>query len=146
MAIGVKIVDGDFLIQNRKLIFVQDNEKLLKDFRKFLLTEAETTNNATTYYRYNPKYGTLINDKSLYMNLSNDSTIDLINQNLGKSIKYYIALQEARSNLSLGEIISNVEFMTFADPYDARVIKISMKIITPKNNTINVGTFTQTTA
>jgi hypothetical protein len=145
MAIGLKIVNGDFLIEGRKLSFIQDNEKLLRDFRKFLLTEAEQENNLTSYYRYNPKYGTNTNNKELYINLSTQSIIDLINQNLSISIKYYVALQESRNNLSLGEIISNVEYMTYADTVDKRIIRINMNIIVPKNNVLNVGTFSQTT-
>ena len=145
MAIGLKMNNGDFIIESKKLSFIQDNEKLLRDFRKFLMTDAEQENNLTLYYRYNPKYGTIINNKQLYINLSTASIIDLINQNLSEGIKYYITLQESRTNLSLGEMITNIEFMAFTDSTDKRVIKIPINIVTPKNNVINVGIFSQTT-
>lgn len=146
MAIGMKIVNGDFVIEGKKVTFIENNEKLLRDFRKFLLTDSEQENNLTSYYRYNPKYGTTINNRELYINLSTSSILDLINQNMASAIKYYIALQESRNNLSQGEIISNVEFISFVNPDDRRVIKISMNIIVPKNNVLNVGTFSQTIA
>ena len=146
MAIGFKINNGDFLIENKKITFIQDNEKLLRDFRKFLMTESENDNNLTTYYRYNPKYGTNINNKALYTNLSTSSVIQLINQNLSSNIKYYVTLQEGRSNLSLGEIITNVEFMTFLDTNIKTQINIAINIIVPGNNVLNVGTFTQSVA
>ena len=143
MAFGFKILDGDFVIESKKLTQVINNDKLLRDFRKFLLTESEDANNLTSYNRYNPKYGTNINNKSLYTNLSTSSVIQLINQNLSSSIKYYVTLQEGRSNLSLGEIITNVEFMTFLDPNIKTQIDIAINIIVPGNNVLTVGTFNQ---
>jgi hypothetical protein len=143
MSFGFKILEGDFIIENKKLIQVIDNDKLLRDFRKFLMTESEDANNLTTYDRYNPKYGTNINNKSLYTNLSTSSVISLINQNLSNNIKYYVTLQEGRSNLSLGEIITNIEFMTFSDPNIKTQIDIAINVIIPGNNVLSVGTFTQ---
>ncbi len=139
MATGLKFINGDFIITSKNLEFVQDIDKTRRDFVKFLLTDKETTDNKTTYTRYNPLYGTEINRVNLYRNLTSKSIMDLMEQKLGESIKYYIALQEARSNLSTGEVITDLTYSVYQDISNPQKIKFTLQMKVASNNSTTLN-------
>ena len=116
MAVGLQIIDGDIAIsQAGNLIYSSGNDKCLRDFGKMLKTDAEYPGNETSYYRYNPTYGTLLRRRELFKGIRRSATIDVVNTIVNNAIQTYITLQESRDNLSLEEIITNVELFSFFD-------------------------------
>ncbi len=144
MAIGLKMVQGDFVIENKKISIVSDFDKLKRDLLKFLVTSVEDESNYTPYYRYNPNYGLGIDNHELYKNLNVQLQIDLINNKLAEALNYYVSLQESRDNISFYEVISNIDFMVYQSPTDRQTIKIQIFIYTPDGNKQEIGTFNQT--
>ena len=71
MAVGLQIVDGDFVVNaSGTLATLLPSQKCARDLGKVLVTEIEDSNNETEYYRYNPTYGTALNNTLLYNNIS----------------------------------------------------------------------------
>jgi hypothetical protein len=141
MAIGLQFLNGDFVLSNKKIVFVQNIDKVRRDFVKFLVTDKETTLNKTSYSRYNPNYGTNINNTELYKNLTPKATLDMLELQLTESIKYYITLQETRTNLSLSEVISDLAFSVYQDLNDPQKIKfnIQVKVASGQATTVNLS-------
>ena len=141
MATGFKFVNGDFVIENKQLVVVENYEKTKRDFVKFLTTDKETTENKTKYRRYNPNYGTEINRLSLYKNLTPKSIMDAMEQKLGEAIQYYVKLQESRKNLSLSEVITDIEYLVYQDLYNKQKINFQIKITTAssQSSTLNLS-------
>ncbi len=140
MAIGLKMIDGDFFFTaSGSIETVSGKDKGTRDFDKMLRTDAEISTNLTTYYRYNPNYGSYLVCMTGAMgsrkNLLN-SAKDLID----KTIKNYIALQESRNNLSLGEILVDISYDVYYDPNNPSTILIPMTITTAEstNSTTSV--------
>jgi len=130
MAVGLKIVNGDFIIgQGGTIEMVSEVTKCTRDFGKMLVTEKEYTTNITTYERYNPEYGTELNNKAQYVGLSRMGKRDSVTMLLNDAIASYLKLQESRDNLDFGEVITNVDFDAFYDVRDMRnlIIEISFE-------------------
>jgi len=130
MAVGLKIVNGDFIIgQGGTIEMVSEVAKCTRDFGKMLVTEKEYTTNITTYERYNPEYGTELNNKAQYVGLSRMGKRDSATMLLNDAIASYLKLQESRDNLDFGEVITNVDFDAFYDVRDMRnlIIEISFE-------------------
>lgn len=141
MALGIQIINGDFVLSSRKLVFVQNLDKVKRDFVKFLTTDKESTLNKTSYIRYNPKYGTNINNTELYKNLTQKATLDMLEMQLSDAIKYYITLQETRKNLSLSEVISDLVFSVYQDLDNVQKIKfnIQVQVATGQTTVLNLS-------
>lgn len=145
MAVGLKIIGGDFVISPAGAIeMVDQTDKCTRDFGKMLMTDKEYPNNTTTYDRYNPDYGTELNNKSQYVGLSRmgkrDSVIILLND----AINNYLKLQESRNNLDFGEVITNVNFEVFYNVRDMRNLIIDVSFETAYGGqTISLGQFIQ---
>jgi hypothetical protein len=143
MAIGLKIVDGDYIIDNSgTVVSVSGKDKCARDFEKMLITEATNPELDESTDRYNPIYGTRLNDKALYSGVGIDSAVDMINFMLAQAIQYYITLQEQRNNLSADEIISDIEFTTYPDIENKQQVLIDFTVYNGPN-AVNVGQFTQ---
>ena len=130
MAVGLKIVNGDFIIgQGGTIEMVSEVTKCTRDFGKMLVTEKEYTTNITTYERYNPEYVTELNNKAQYVGLSRMGKRDSVTMLLNDAIASYLKLQESRDNLDFGEVITNVDFDAFYDVRDMRnlIIEISFE-------------------
>jgi hypothetical protein len=145
MAAGLKIVGGDFVINaSGKVEIVQQTDKCTRDFGKMLVTRTAFAGNETSFDRYNKDYGTELENKSLYFGLSRMAVRDVVIGLLNSAIKRYIALQETRDNLDIGEIVTNVNFEVFYDSADLRNLIIDIKFTTAQNpNEISVGQFNQ---
>lgn len=146
MAVGLKIVDGDFIINGSGTVdVVTESEKAVRDFGKMLVTKKEYPENLTTYTRYNPKYGTELDNRSKYAGLSRELIRDVVISLLNEGITEYIILQETRSNLSLGEVITSVNFDAFYDIQDKRNLVVPITISTASNSKeISMGQYIQT--
>ena len=146
MAVGLKIVNGDFIINSAGTVdVVTESEKAVRDFGKMLVTKKEYPENLTTYTRYNPTYGTELDNRSRYAGLSRTAIRDVVISLLNEGVVGYIALQEARTNLSLGEIITSVNFDAFYDIQDKRNLIVPIKISTASNSQeISMGQYIQT--
>jgi len=133
MAVGLKIIDGDFCVTAAGTVEVVENtDKGIRDFDKMLKTDAEISTNLTTYYRYNPKYGNYLVSMTGAMGSKKhllNTAKDLINN----TIKNYISLQESRSNLSLGEILIDISYDVYYDPNNPSTILIPMTITTAES-------------
>jgi hypothetical protein len=145
MAVGLKIVNGDFIINpSGNIEMAQQNEKCSRDFGKMLLTAKENADNTTTYERYNPDYGTDIDNKSLYVGQSRMGKRDTVIMILNASISSYLKLQESRDNLDFGEVITNIDFDVFYDVRDLRNLVIDIRFETAYGGeTISLGQFVQ---
>lgn len=141
MALGLQFVNGDFVLSSKKLVFVQNIDKVRKDFVKFLMTDKETPLNKTSYNRYNPNYGTNINNTELYKNLTAKATLDMLEMQLSEAIKYYITLQETRTNLTLSEVISDIVFNVYQDIDNPQKIKfmIQVQVATGQTTILNLS-------
>lgn len=145
MAVGLKIVEGDVVINaSGNLEMVEQNEKCARDLGKMLLTGSEYTGNETQFERYNPNYGTELNNKNQYRGLSRMSIRDTVIMLLNAGIKRYLTIQEGRDNLDLGEIITNIDFDVYYDMEDLRELVIEIKFGTAySNQEISLGQYTQ---
>jgi len=145
MAVGLKIVGGDFVIgQSGGIEMVDQTDKCTRDFGKMLITDKEYPDNTTTYNRYNPTYGTELNNKSQYVGLSRMGKRDSVIMLLNDAIATYIKLQESRVNLDFGEVITNIDFEVFYDVRDMRNLVIEVKFETAYGGqTISLGQFSQ---
>jgi len=143
MAIGLKIINGDFSIVNKQLELVSDVAKTRRDFVKFLTTESEYAENTTTYNRYNPQYGTELGRQNLYKNLSIDAIVDLMNLKLEQAMKYYISLQESRTNLSLAEIITDMSYVVYKDLYESQMIRFQIDLRVASGEEVPTENFSQ---
>ena len=146
MAVGLKIVNGDFSINASGTVdVVTESEKAIRDFGKMLITKKEYPENLTTYTRYNPNYGTELDNRSRYAGLSRTAIRDVVISLLNEGIINYIALQESRTNLSLGEIITSVNFDAFYDIQDKRNLVVPITISTAgSSKEISMGQYIQT--
>lgn len=144
MAVGIQIIDGDIAIDNAgKLVDVQGSRKCARDFGKMLQTATEFTGNETTYYRYNPTYGTELDRKSAYIGLSRKAVLDMINFLVNQAVTRYISLQESRTNLDVEEIINSVNFITVYDINDPTLAKCRIFVTLSNGETIIFDNLTQ---
>lgn len=144
MAVGLKIINGDWEIVDRKLSTVQGTHKVVRDMHKFLSTDKYTPENETDYSRYNPSYGVELNRRELYINLPQDTIIDNMNVSLTNSLRSYIALQEGRSNLSVSEVITDLQFHVYKDADSKTSLKINITAsIAEEDQPVSLGTYTQ---
>ena len=147
MAIGLKIVEGDFIISPSGAVeFVQDGDKCLRDFGKMLKTDIQTDNNETTYDRYNPNYGNMLCNTQLYSGLTRSTTLEVVNNLVYSTIENYLALQESRANIQVGELILDTKYSTYYDPEDPRTILVPIKITNGQGLDLVVGEFEQVIA
>ena len=129
MAEGLKFIGGDWHIgANGGVGRVSGREKLSRDFNKMMVTDAETPQNQTNYYRYNPAYGSYVNNPSLFSNMPQSDKLNAIAELMYNTIQNYITLQETRNNLDLSEIIADIDFDAYFDTYDPTKVVIPIKI------------------
>jgi hypothetical protein len=144
MAIGLKIVNGDFVLDNSGQVqMLNVAEKCRRDIGKFLITESEYANNETTYYRYNPQYGTEINNKILYEGLPRSAIRDTVVTKLNEALRYYVTNQETRNNLDLEEILTGFDFDVFFDSFDPTKLLIDIRFQTLTADEETLGQFEQ---
>jgi len=129
MSKGLKLLNGDWVIEKRKLVLVDKYDKAKRDFHKFLCTDAEYEGNEVEYNRYNPNYGVALNQPHIFRGLDRDAILDLMGRHLAASIKNYVQLQETRQNLSTEEIIRDIKFTVFVDPTNRQKIKFKIELL-----------------
>lgn len=144
MAIGLSIISKDIVISNNgTLDLISGQDKVSRDFKKMLQTDVESPNNTTSYYRYNPLYGTELNRRELYNGLSRQSILEVINLLCNQAIKNYIALQESRDNLDIEEVITAVNYHTVYDNYTPSLIRFNVTLTLANGEIIVLPTFGQ---
>lgn len=145
MAVGLKMAGGDFVINNSgTLDILEQNEKCARDIGKMLVTGKEFSGNETTFVRYNPNYGTELDNKNQYRGMSRAAIRDTIIIILNDAINGYLRLQENRDNLDLGEIIRYINFEAFYDVRDLRNLILEVKFGTAySNEEITLGRYSQ---
>ena len=147
MAIGLKISKGDVVInRSGSLEFLGPGDKCKRDFGKLLVTKSEYESNTTTFTRYNPTYGTELDNKILYFGLSKLTIKDVIVQKLNESINTYLRLQESRKNLNIEEIISGVKLDVYYNETDPFILNIDIRYTNVLGETQVLGEYTQTVA
>ena len=143
MAIGLNIVDGDYVIKvDGQLETVDGTKKTARDFKKMLNTEVAPAEGVGSV-RYNPNYGNKLNTKDYLANVPRNSLIDTINLLLSESIGYYLNIQEQRSNLSVEEVITGVDYLAYFDPSNSQRILIDISITTGKGEEVPIGEFAE---
>lgn len=143
MASGLKIINGDFSIGFDGIVkLVEGNEKCLRDFGKMLQTSAQSDDDLSEYYRYNPNYGSLL-DKLITHNMSKSTILEVANSLMYVTIRNYLDLQETRDNLSAEEIILDINFEIYFDVQDPTLLRIPIKLTNSKGITYSVGEFEQ---
>lgn len=139
MAVGLKIVNGDYVIkEDGSLDTLTGSRKCARDFEKMLKTESVNFNLDPNNSRYNPYYGTQLYNKDMLKGLSPSTIIDVLNSTLKTSIDYYIKLQEQRNNLSVNEVISDIQYIVYQDPTNKQQIIINFKITNGSGSTFNI--------
>ena len=146
MAAGLTWVNGDFILDASGTVpVVTSTNKCTRDLGKMLVTSTEFGGNETSYTRYNPNYGTELNNLALYRGLSRSAIRDVVLMKLNEAIAGYIILQESRANLEIGEIITYVTTDAVFDATQMNKILITVKFGTAISSEISLGTFSQTT-
>ena len=144
MAVGINIISGDVVItEHGTFDMLSPAQKCSRDLKKFLLTSTEFYDNKTTYPRYNPTYGTELDNKLLYSGLSRQGIIDTVTMKLNEALNNYISLQEKRVNLDLQEVITNITFDVLFSIDDPTTLLISILYQTISGNVITLETFSQ---
>ena len=139
MAVGIAFNNGDFNINGEgKLALVMNSEKCARDFNKMLKTEIVNFTTDPNNTRYNPYYGTQLYDPNLLKGLSPSTQIDILNTAMATAVNYYIKLQESRTNLSIDEVITNVDSMIYQDPSNKQRLIIKMTVYTGNSNSFSV--------
>lgn len=142
MAVGLQIVNGDIVFNRAgKVQTVSQTNKCTRDFVKMLKTKSEYVGNETTFDRYNPTYGTQLDNKNLFRGLSKASIRDVAIMTLNEAVKNYITLQESRKNLSLGEIITGINFDAYYDLEQVNTLFINIKYNNALQEAIDLGVF-----
>jgi len=142
MAVGLKIVNGDFTFnRSGKVQTVSQTDKCTRDFGKMLRTKSEYAGNETSFDRYNPTYGTQLDNKNLFRGLSKSSIRDVAIMTLNEALKNYLTLQESRANLSLGEIITGIDFDAYYDLQKVNTLFIKIKYNNALQEAIDLGVF-----
>lgn len=145
MAVGLQIVNGDFVIDdNGAIVFVGPADKCARDLGKLLLTKKEYTDNTKDTYRYNPDYGTELDNSAQYRNLSRESTREVIIMLLNEALARYLKLQENRLDLNIEEIITKVKIDAYYDYYNLSNLIIDIKYSTILSEDQTPGLFLQT--
>lgn len=145
MAVGLKILNGDFIVNdNGSVDFVGPADKCSRDIGKMLQTKKEYTDNTKDFYRYNPNYGTEIDNSSQYRNLSRESTREVVIMLLNEALARYIGLQENRQDLDVEEIITKVRIDAYYDYYNMSNLIIDIKYSTILVEDQTPGLFLQT--
>jgi len=145
MAEGIKMVGGDFVINGSGTIdMVTESEKCLRDVGKMLITDVEATKTVITEFkRYNPNYGSLLNQLTINSGMKRTQVLELASDLVYTTIKNYLALQESRSNLSSGEIIVDINFDTYFDRDRPSVLLIPIRFTTAEGVEYNLGEYEQ---
>ncbi|HRZ18859.1 MAG TPA: hypothetical protein P5136_02270 [Methanofastidiosum sp.] len=148
MAVGLKIVSGDVVLDySGTLQLLTSTEKCNRDIGKLLITdtEFEKPQNKTSpiYLRYNPAYGTELNNKLLYAGLSKMSIKDTVIIKLNEALSNYIKLQEKRNNLDLEEIITNINFEVIFDSINPSTLLITIHYQTLSGDDQILGQYEQ---
>ena len=147
MAVGLRIVEGDFIVnESGTLETLLPSQKCARDLGKVLVTEIENYNNETEYYRYNPNYGTYLNNTLLYSNLSRVAARDAVVLGLNTALANYLSLQESRLNLDMDEIITGINFDVMFNAEDMKELLINIRYTTLSSGEQTLGQFSQTVA
>ena len=145
MAVGIKIANGDFIVNdNGSIDFVGPADKCARDFGKMLQTKKEYADNTKSLYRYNSDYGTELDNSAMYRNLSREATRDVIIILLNEAIARYLKLQEGRMDLDIEEIITKVKIDAYYDYYNLSNLILNIKYSTILNEDQTPGLFMQT--
>lgn len=134
MAIGLDIIDGDFVVNpSGSVSYIENADKCARDFNKMMCTQSVDSNVTTTmdgYYRYNPDYGVGFYGGSAFSSLKQSQMIDTFNIILKSAINNYIAMQDNRTNASLGETILKVTFNTYFTKADPSTLYCTIQVQT----------------
>ena len=136
--------NGD-LVYNQAGYFEKTSglEKKRRDLFKRLITDKEFTGNESYYYRYNPTYGTELNNKRIFSNLSREDIINTINQLINSALQAEVANQISQSNLPFDELIEYVDFFTSFDNKNKALAKCKILVKLSSGQVLDLGTFTQ---
>lgn len=144
MAIGIKVVNGDFVINNSgTLDLIGPSDKCSRDFGKMLSTKTEYVGNETSFYRYNPSYGTQLDNNTMFSGMHRDTIKDVIILLLNEAMSDYLKLQESRGNLSIEEVITGVRFDAYYDPLEPAILRLDIKYSTIIGDDQSPGTYMQ---
>lgn len=142
MAVGLKIIGGDFVIESGgALNFVTEGNKCIRDFGKMLTTDTESIDNVTSYYRYNPNYGSYLRNLSRQTGLGRKAVLSIAQELVYTTIQNYLSQQEKRDNLSEGEIITDVSYDVYYDPSNPSVILIPITVTNGQGQVFDLGEF-----
>lgn len=147
MAQGLKIINGDWTITGDGSVEVISGvDKCLRDFGKVLNTNIETAANETTYYRYNPSYGSFFNNTELFFNMTRKTRLDTMKELIYNSIQNYLTLQESRDNIEMGEVIASIKFDAYYDQLNPTKILIPIRLLSGTGLEVSAGTYEETVA
>lgn len=141
---GFAFSNGDF-VYNPSGFFekVTGTQKIRRDIYKRLVTDKQFDSNQTTYERYNPDYGTSLNNKKVFAQLSRADILNTINSMVNAALQDQVANQKNQVNLPADEVIDYVDFITVYDSKKQDLAKCSITVKLVTGQVIDLGTFVQ---
>lgn len=119
-----KFKNGDFVpTMSGTFAKVTGTEKVSRDIDKLLSTDVEFAGSESKYSRYNPDYGTQLNNKKMFKGLTESEVISKVNDLVKQALEYYVANQKNNDNLPLDETVNYFEYYSVIDAKNKTTVK-----------------------
>lgn len=134
--------NGDF-VSTRSGTFskISGIAKVARDIDKLLATDSEFAGSSTGYYRYNPNYGTRLNNKAIFNGLSRVDTVAKVNEVVKEALEYFVALQKNQSNLPIDETVNYFDYYSAFDLKNKTIVRTKIQIYMANGSTLNKSYF-----
>lgn len=141
---GFKIKNGDFVLDESGYFqTVSSIDKIKRDLYKRLTTDKYWGSNETAYYRYNPDYGTVLNNYAIYNKVQGVDLITTINNAIQAALIDIVKTQKADTQLPYDEVIDVFDYYSYFDPHNPIIVKSKITVKLVNGTTLNLGTFSQ---
>lgn len=141
---GFAFNNGDLVLdESGYFVTVSSIDKVKRDLYKRLMTDKYWVSNGTTYYRYNPNYGIILNNSSIYDKVVGADLLTVVNNAVQAALVDIVNSQKADSNLPYDEIIDTFDYYSYFDVYNPSVIKCKITVKLVNGTTSDLGTFSQ---
>ena len=141
---GFEIKNGD-LVLNESGYFqvVTSLDKIKRDLYKRLTTDKYWGNNGASFYRYNPDYGIVLNNQTIYDKVQGAELITVVNKAVQTALVDMVNVQKSDTTLPYDEIIDTFDYYSYFDVANPSVIKCKITVKLVNGSTLDLGTFSQ---
>lgn len=124
-----KFKNGDFVpTMSGSFAKVSGSDKVARDIDKLLSTDVEFAGSESKYSRYNPDYGTQLNNKKLFKGLSEAEVLNKVNELVRQALEYYVSSQKNSDNLPLDETVNYFEYYSVIDAKNKTIVRTRIMI------------------